>query len=154
MIAAMSDSLKRRLGIAVKRKTLTRELADGADPIATPQRARLASQLTSDRRRRQTIRTWRRTIADARRPGSTRVMAGIINREAVLDAEDAIQAMIERLGRPEPVTVNGMALVVRLMTDGVSSPVYNPAARDTLRRRGLLTTAELDRNRSELLIAA
>jgi hypothetical protein len=81
-------------------------------------------------------------------------MAGIINREAVLDAEDAIQAMIERLGRPEPVTVNGMALVVRLMTDGVSSPVYNPAARDTLRRRGLLTTAELDRNRSELLIAA
>jgi hypothetical protein len=149
-----SVSLKLRMRVAVKRDTLTRELAQGADPTATPERALRASQLTSGRRRRQMIRTWRRAIAEARQPAVTRAMVGIINRRAVLEAEDAIQELIERLRSPDPVTAKGMAMAERIVTDGASSPLYNPSGRGTLRRLMLVATAELDAEPFELPIAA
>jgi hypothetical protein len=149
-----SVSLKLRIRVAVKRDTLTRELAQGADPTAAPARALRASQLTSGRRRRQMIRTWRRTIAEARQPAVTRAMVGIINRRAVLEAEDAIQELIERLRSPDPVTAKGMAMAERIVTDGISSPLYSPAERGTLRRQLLVATAELDPEPLELPSAA
>ena len=72
----------------------------------------------------------------------------------MLEAEDAIQAMIERLRSPEPVTVKGMALAERIITDGLSSPLYGRAEPGTLRRLVLVATAELDLTPVELPVAA
>jgi hypothetical protein len=72
----------------------------------------------------------------------------------VLDAEDAIQATIERLRSPEPVAVKGMALAERIITDGLSSPLYARAEPGTLRRLVLVATAEPDPPPVELAVAA
>ena len=151
---SLSDSFKRRVRVAVKRDALTRQLAQGADPEATPELILRAGQLTNNRRRRQMARTWRRTIDEAKRPAMTRAMVGIINRRAVLEGEDAIREMIERLSSPEPVTAKGMAMADRIVTDGISSPLYNPAERGSLRRQVLAATAEMDPDTFELPIAA
>jgi hypothetical protein len=148
------SSLRLRMTVAARRNALTQELADGANPASSPERALRASQLTSERRRRQMIRTLNRTLAEAHRPSVTRALAALVNRRAVLDAEDAIQAMIERLRSPEPVTVKGMALAERIITDGVSSPLYGRAEPGTLRRLVLIATAELDPSPVELPVAA
>ncbi len=148
------SSLRLRMTVAARRNALTRELADGAVPASTPERALRAAQLTSERRRRQMIRTLNRTLAEARRPSVTRSLVTIVDRRAVLGAADAIQAMIERLRSPEPVSVRGMAQAERIITDGVSSPLYGRAEPGTLRRLVLVATAELDLTPVELPVAA
>ena len=151
---ARPGSLKLRMAVAARRNALTQELAAGANPASTPERALRASQLTSDRRRRQLIRTLNRTLAEAQRPSVTRSLVTIVNRRAVLDAESAIQAMIERLRSPEPVTVTGMALVELIITDGVASPLYGRTEPGTLRRNVLVATAELDPTPAAVPVAA
>jgi hypothetical protein len=151
---ARPDSVKLRLRVAIKRDALTRALAAGADPTSSPERALRARQLTSDRRRRQMIRTLRSTVAEARQPAMTRARVSIINRRAVLEAEDAIQAMVARLRSPDPIAVKGMAMAERILTDGVSSPLYNPAEPGTLRRLVLVSTAELGTQSIDWPIAA
>jgi hypothetical protein len=133
-----------RLKVAAHRATLTRELAEGADPVSTPELALRAAQLTDERRRRQIARSLRRTIADARQPAWTRALGSIVNRRAVLEAEEALRATITRLASPEPVAPEGMAMLERLLTDGIWSPVYNVAEPGTLRRHLLVAKAELD----------
>ena len=151
---APPSSLRLRMTVAARRDALTQELADGANPASTPERALRAAQLTSERRRRQMIRTLNRTLAEAHRPSVTRALVTLIDRRAVLEAEDAIQAMIERLRSPEPVSVRGMAQAERIITDGVSSPLYGRAEPGTLRRLVLVATAELDPTPVELPVAA
>lgn len=151
---APPSSLRLRMTVAARRDALTQELADGANPASTPERALRASQLTSERRRRQMIRTLNRTLAEAHRPSVTRALVTLIDRRAVLEAEDAIQAMIERLRSPEPVSVRGIAQAERIITDGVSSPLYGRAEPGTLRRLVLVATAELDLTPVELPVAA
>ena len=151
---APPSSLRLRMTVAARRDALTQELADGANPASTPERALRASQLTSERRRRQMIRTLNRTLAEAHRPSVTRALVTLIDRRAVLGAEDAIQAMIERLRSPEPVSVRGIAQAERIITDGVSSPLYGRAEPGTLRRLVLVATAELDLTPVELPVAA
>ncbi len=148
------SSLRLRMTVAARRNPLTQELAGGADPASSPERALRASQLTSERRRRQLSRTLKRTLAEARGPSVTRALVTIINRRAVLDAADAIQALIDRLSSHEPVTVKGMALAERIITDGVSSPLYGRAEPGTLRRLVLVATSELDPTPVELPVAA
>jgi hypothetical protein len=153
-VATTSRSLPVRLRVALKRGTLTRELEAGAPPGFSPELALCASQLMSDRRRRQLARTWRRTLHEVHHPAITRSHVSIIRRGAVIEAEEAINALIARLSGPEPVAVRGMAMLERLMTDGASSPLFSPAEPGTLRRQILLTTEALDREPVELPLAA
>ena len=64
---------------------------------------------------------------DAHQPVTTRSNISIVNRGAVIDAEVAIQALIARLSSHQPVASQGVAMVERLITDGVASPLYNEA---------------------------
>jgi hypothetical protein len=68
----------------------------------------------------------------------------IIERRAVLDAEAEMTALIERLSNEDPVTIQGMAMAERIVTDSESSPLYNAAEPGTLRRRVLVATAALE----------
>jgi hypothetical protein len=133
-----------RIKVRGRRGALTRQLADGADPASSPELSLRATQLISDRRRRQMARSLRRTITDARQPAITRAAISIVNRHAVLEADDALQATIARLASPDPVAAKGMAMLERVMSDGISSPMYNVVEPGTLRRHLLVAKAELD----------
>jgi hypothetical protein len=139
-----TSSLGSRVKVAARRIALTEQLANGADPTSTPELALRAAQLTSDRQRRQMARALRRTISEARDPAVTRGFVSIINRRAVLEANDAMQATIARLASPDPVRVKGMAMLEHMLTDGLTSPIYNRAEPGTLGSRLTAARAELD----------
>jgi hypothetical protein len=140
---AVPRSIFPRLRVAVGRRALTRELSEGADPASSPECSVRAAQLTSHRNRRQLARTLRRTIGEAHRPPMTRSRVVIIRRAAVLDAEDALTAMIDRLGSSQPVRAEGMAIAERIVTDADWSPLYNPAEPGALRRLVRAATAAM-----------
>lgn len=136
--------IRLRVAVATHRGALTQQLAAGVDPTSTPELVLRASQLTSERWRRQVARTLRHTLTDARRPALSRAPLSIVDRHAVLEASDAVQAAITRLAGPDPVSPKGMAMLERLLTDAISSPLYSPAEPATLRRQLLLAKTELD----------
>jgi hypothetical protein len=67
----------------------------------------------------------------------------IIQRGAVLDAEPAITAMIDRLEGSVAVAPEGMAMAEQILTDGKASPLYNAADPGALGRRVRAATAAM-----------
>ncbi len=124
--------VRTRLRVALHRPELTRALAEGGEPGSSDELALRASQLTSERNRRSMGRTLRRTIDEAHRPPLGRHKV-LIRRSDVLDAEPAIRAMIDRLSSPEPVRVEGMAMIEMILTNADNSPLYNTSPRGRLR---------------------
>ena len=83
-------------------------------------------------------------IAEAHRPRVIHARA-MIDRRAALDAEAAIMEMIERLRGPSPVQPQGVALLLRILTNANgSSPLYNASEPGTLRRMIRSATAALN----------
>jgi hypothetical protein len=155
--AAVPRSLFPRLRAAVGGRALTRALSEGIDPAFSPELSVRAAQLTSSRTRKQLARALRRTIDEAHRPALTRSRVVIIRRAAVLDAEDALKVMIDRLGSSEPVRAEGMAITERILTDADWSPLYNRAEPGALRRLVRVATAAMgtrDPSTHEFPIAA
>jgi hypothetical protein len=142
--AGLSRSVPVRIRAASQRGGLTRALAEGADPTARPEFALRAAQLTSWRNRKRLARTLGRTIAEAHGPAMTRSRVVIIRRAAVLDAEAAITAMIERLGSAKPVEPKGMAIIERMITNAGQSPLYGPSEPGALDRLIRTATAALE----------
>jgi hypothetical protein len=144
-----------RMRVAIHRDVLTRELAAGAPPELSPELGLPAAQLVSPRARRQVARTWRGTVKEAHQPPMTRAYFSIIRRNAVINAEDAINAVVARLTSRQPVAAEGMARLHRLMTDGMDSPLYSPAEPGALRRQIVLATQAMDPQQpDELALAA
>jgi hypothetical protein len=143
-----------RVRVALRRAALTARRAEGADPNSTPELALRAHQLTSDRHRRRMARTLRRTVSEARNPSMTRMLVSVVNRSAVLQANDAIQATITRLASPDPVTVKGMAMLEEMITNGMTSPLYGRAEPGAFGRQLMVTRAQLDPTPLDLPIAA
>jgi hypothetical protein len=137
-------SVSLRIRTAARRSELTRALAEGADPSARPELELRAARLTSRRNRNTLARTMRRIVAEARQPAISRSRVVIIGRGAVLDAEDAITAMVERLRSSEPVLPKGIALAERIITNGDQSPLYNASEPGALRRLIADATAAMD----------
>ena len=129
-----SHSLRVRVRTALQRAELTRALAEGADPSTRPSLrcARRSSPASAAAGRSRAA--MRRTIAEAHKPAMTRSRVVIIRRGAVLDAEGAIDAMIERLGSSQPVRAEGMAIAERILTNADRSPLYNSSEPGALRR--------------------
>jgi Mg2+/Co2+ transporter CorC len=138
-----------RLRGAVHRSKLTHQLARGADPLATDELAHRARQLIGERNRKMLARSLRRTIVEAHRPAMTRARMVIINRVAALEAQKAIEGMIERLVSPHPVRAKGMALLERILSNADRSPLYNSSESGALRRTIRAATAALDGESAE-----
>jgi hypothetical protein len=136
-------ALALRLTVAMKRDALVRELAAGAPPGLSPELALRASKLVNERHRRQLVRALRRATHEAHQAPMTRASISIVNRRAVVDAEVALDALIARLSSDRAVAPRGMAMVERLITDGVASPLYNDARPGTLRRQVFAATIAL-----------
>jgi hypothetical protein len=137
-------SVPLRVRVAVHRSRLTLALAGGADPSATDELAFRAQQLTSLRNRRALARGLRRTVAEAHRPAMTYARVVIINRVAVIEAQDAIERMMRRLASPRPVRAQGMALLEGILSNADRSPLYNSSERGSLRRVISAATVALD----------
>jgi hypothetical protein len=139
-----THALRVRIRTAIHRDELTRALAEGADPNTREELSLRATQLTSARRRRTLAHAMRRTIAEAHKPPMTRSRIVITDRRSVLDAEDAIKALIDRLTSSDPVRAEGMAIAERILTNAERSPLYNRSEPGSLRRVITLATAALD----------
>jgi hypothetical protein len=137
-------SVSLRLRTAVQRSALTSALANGTDPSDRPELALRAIQLTSRRSRKTMARTLRRIVAAAHHPPLARSSAAPTRRGAVLDAERAINAMIERLTDAQPVQAQGMAIILRTITNADNSPLYLPSEPGTLRRVIAVAMAAMD----------
>jgi hypothetical protein len=139
-----APSIALRLQLAARRAALTEELSEGADPASSALLALRARQLTSYRERAALARTLERTAEDARRPYVRLLGVVPIRRRAVIEADEPLRVMIERLRDSRPVAAEGMALINRIITDGSWSPLYNATAPGALRRLTVLATAALD----------
>jgi hypothetical protein len=82
------------------------------------------------------------------------IAAGGLTHRAVLDAEDVLNVMIERLGHSEPVSAQGMAMTERIITSAASSPLYNESEPGALRGMVLLAIAALDAGAGDPSLAA
>ena len=136
-------SVTLRLQAAIRRAALTRQLADGEDPTATPQLRLRARQLTRARNRSALAGSLRRVIREAQRP-SWHHGFSIVNRRSVLSAVEEIDLLVKRLHSPEPVTPQGMALITQLLTDGACSPLYGSGNAAALRSVVILDTVALN----------
>jgi hypothetical protein len=151
---ATDAPLRLRMRVATHRSALTEQLAEGAEPASSPELTLRASQLTSDRRRRQLARSLRRTVNEVRNPAPTRALVSIVNRYAVFEADDAIQTTIGRLASPDPVAVKGMAMLDRILSDGASSPLYGRFEPGEFRRQLLEAKSEMDPKPFDFSISA
>jgi hypothetical protein len=127
-------SLMAQIRVTVRRSELTRALAEGVDPSAHPDLALRARQLTSTRTRNTLARTLRRICGEAHTRPMTRSQIVIIEREAVIDAEELIASLIRRLLDPRPVRAEGVAIAERMITNAGRSPLYNAGDPGALRR--------------------
>jgi hypothetical protein len=132
-----------RIHVTTRRRRLTRQLAEGVDPGTSPEVAIRAAQLTAPRHRKQLVKTLRRTLHQAHHP-PLRPQLEIIDRRAVLDAEEAIDAMIARLSYAEPVRAQGIAIAEQMLSNADDSPLYNRAERGALRQLVFEATEALD----------
>jgi hypothetical protein len=137
-----------RIRTLLHRRELTHSLAEGARPGDTEELAARASQLTSAERRKALAREMRGTLEEAHWRPLTRFPT-IIDRPAVLDSEDAIKAMIARLGSSQPVGAKGMAMTEEILSDADRSPLYRASEPGKLRRMITLATAAMDDQRSQ-----
>lgn len=129
---------------ALHRDDLTRALAEGVDPGISDALSLRADQLIARRSRKSLARSLRGTIAEAHKPVMSRPRAVIIDRAAVLDAEDAIRAMIDRVADSRPIRAKGMAIAERMLTNAELSPLYNASEPGSLRRLIRAATAAMD----------
>ena len=110
-----------RLSTRLRRTSLDRELAQGADPGTRPELARRAEQLRSPEERARIANALVETVGDARRnePVTLRPRP---QRAVVREAADELLALALRLRDEQPVGVRGAAMAAWLVGDH-SSPL-------------------------------
>ena len=101
---------------------LDRRLAAGADPMSSDELALRVGQLGSAATRKRLA--W--TLRDAVELASGRrhpLVTTRLRRGAVLESEELLRALADRVGEGEPVGVRGLALAALLVKER-SSPLY------------------------------
>jgi hypothetical protein len=130
----------------MRRAELDRSLAEGADPLTSPELRWRARQLMLRRTRTRLAREIERV---ARTPQKRPLLGGSaapLNRGEISRCRDLLHSLAGELRDAEPVAPRGVALVENLLHDGHSPLYYTPATME----RGL--DAELRRARAALLL--
>jgi hypothetical protein len=112
------------LSVLLRRRSLDRKLASGADPHRTPALDLRARQLTAGPERAMLAASLESLIASAARPPSGLTSAIPVRRAAVLDAKPEILGLAGELAADAPVNPRGVAMVRCLLTYG-DSPLYS-----------------------------
>jgi hypothetical protein len=102
-------------------QSIDSRLLSGARPDQDPAVGRRASQLVSERHRRDVAAGLRRLLEVAQRPQSRRLVP--LRREAIAEARDQLLALAVELEDESDVQPRGVIYASRLVED-VSSPAY------------------------------
>ncbi len=127
-----SPRLITRLRVALGRRALDRALAEGADPVASPDLRVRAAQLTSDRNRERLSAAIAKLLAEARRPRLAGWSAAVpVNRQEVVASRPLLIQVEATLQSEGPVYCQGMAMLEQLLSDG-ASPLYGRSSHGAL----------------------
>lgn len=103
------------------------ELLNGRVATGNPVVLVRLARLLSRRYRSRIAASLRRLLGEARRPERNRFTARLqIKRREVLGNEPLILTLADELEQDESVNPRGVILAERLITDGMTSPVYGP----------------------------
>jgi len=119
----MTASLFEPAGVWLRKGSLDRRLAAGADPAATPALARRARQLTSRRRRTALAGDILNLVKAAEQPERGVGAAVPLQRREILFERHLLLGLADDLVSDDALSPGGVALVARLLTDG-ASPLY------------------------------
>ena len=111
----------------LRRAELDRSLAEGADPLTSPELRWRAQQLVSDRSRRRLATEIERAVEAAKTRPWLGGSAASPNRAEIWRCRELLQALANDLREAEPVALRGVALTAQLLHDGCS-PLYAPYA--------------------------
>jgi hypothetical protein len=134
-------SLALLVRVALRRRSLDRLLAAGADPSWAADLELRAAQLTRWRTRHALAQNLEHTIDEAQRPPRWSCAAPI-DRPAVRAAAPELLALAARLEAEAPPAPEGIALAEQLVEDG-SSPLYAPGDERALREGAKLARMAL-----------
>ncbi|HLY36211.1 MAG TPA: hypothetical protein VKU35_05835 [Candidatus Limnocylindria bacterium] len=115
--------LRDRLSARFQTWRLDGLLARGASPDSTPALSLRARTLVGQRTRVEVARALRRVQRDARRGHGPLDPTIPICRARVLECQEQVDELVERLTQPGPVQARGVALARLLVVDG-SGPLY------------------------------
>ena len=110
--------------VFLRRGALGRRLAEGADPSSSPELERRSQQLLSTRHRRALAQAIERAIDTAEKGPSPYSSAVPLRSNAILEQRPILLSLAGDLrDTDQRVSVRGVALLERLLTDG-GSPLY------------------------------
>jgi len=136
-----------RLVARLSATRLDHALAAGASPDSSTSLALRARLLVRPKTRLSLARCVQRVLAEGLRPIPRPGMGPVTLRpDTIRNASDELDALIERLLQPAPVSAHGVAQAYVLLTDG-GGPLYFPSARQDLREvthRAVLSLEPLD----------
>jgi hypothetical protein len=124
-----------RVRARMRAAALDRQLAAGASPESSTALAVHAGHLCRPAERRVLAHTLTRLTAAAASTDSIRRVGARapVCRSAIHDSEAELAAVVGRLEASEPISVQGVARIRNLLTDG-SGPLYRRATSGRLRR--------------------
>jgi hypothetical protein len=134
--------LRDRLRARVRATALDQQLATGASPDSSVVLAVHAGHLCAPHQRRTLARSLTRLAAAADTATRPRLTTPVC-RPAIHRSGPEITAVVERLVATEPVSVQGVARVRRLLADG-GGPLYRSATPGRLRRELLDVLRAMD----------
>ena len=105
------------------RRSIDRELADGADPESNPDRHRRACELTAENERSKLARSIDRLLARSEAPPSLTIAP--INWRGVRASSSRLKRLAQRLRGDANVRPQGVARTEILLSE-VDSPLYTP----------------------------
>ncbi len=122
---------------------LDHQLARGRSPEESRLLGARAQVLVSPVMRFTLAEMWSHTLDQARRPPVMRSPKVPMNRDSIIASGEEIQAMIEALLAPAPVSVRGPAMVSWILSDG-AGPLYDRRRSADLADALTEATAQLD----------
>jgi hypothetical protein len=114
--------LRHRMAARLRAGRLDRALAAGTPPEASAALALRAQQLIEPGRRHCIAAALRRVLRE--RPGESQIMPA---RARLAAAINPLSRLADTLDEPGPVSAQGVAQALLLLTDG-TGPLYNPRA--------------------------
>ncbi len=120
------------LMVRANRSRIDAELAAGRPPEISPQHGLRACQLVAPRNREALARNWEHLLLAAGVPARGLSGRVPIQRTRVRQAASEIGTLASALRASGPVPVRGVAIAYSLLTDGSSSPIYDPKAKRDL----------------------
>jgi hypothetical protein len=136
------QELRLRARVFLRRATLDRLLAAGADPEWDPELWTRAAQITTSKRRLALSVTLEAAVRDAHRP--PRWTAALpLARSAVRAAAHELHLLAESLADTAAPTAQGVALAKQLVSDP-NSPLYAPGDHHALRAAARIAHRALD----------